>query len=92
MENITINTSFDENYNLIIAFEAKDPIMIETAGDIDLTEYVKMLTQLIDKRPKLILSLQETENPKLELIQKTIYDITTSFNKIVNVVEEEKTK
>lgn len=65
--------------------------MIDTSGDIIFTEYVKILTQLFDKRPKIILSLQKIKDPKLELIQKIFFNISTSFNKIVNV-EEEKTE
>lgn len=90
MDTIAIVLSIDKDKNMILKIGSGDEIKIETAGDIDLTEYVRELTFLLDKRPKLILNQLDIEDPKLQLINKTIEDITTSFNESINEEIEQK--
>ncbi|MEN6328009.1 MAG: hypothetical protein ABFD18_17590 [Syntrophomonas sp.] len=91
MDTISINLSINENENnIILKIGSEAEIKIETAGDIDLSEYVKRLTFLIGKKPKLILNQLDIEDPKLQLIYKTIEDITKSFNDSINEEIEQK--
>lgn len=90
MDTITIDLSIDTENNMLLKIGSEDEIKIDTAGDIDLTEYVRKLTFLIDKRPKLVLNQLEIEDPKLQLIQVTINDIVTSFNESVDEGSEQK--
>lgn len=92
MDTITINVSAVDK-ELILTFEPKteriEKIEIETAGDIDLSEYVKELTYLIGKRPKLVVNLYDTDDEKLTLIQNTIEDIAKSFNESIDEESEQ---
>lgn len=88
MDNIAINTSIDDNV-MIITFDSGEEIKIETDGDVDLSEYVSKLTFFIDKKPKLSFIKQTFGDPKLNLIQETIENITASFNE--SIVDEDET-
>ena len=83
MDTLTINLSLDQEENIILAFNTDEKIKIITTGDIDLSEYVKKLTFLINKNIKISLNKFKVEDSKLNLIQKTIEDITTSFNESI---------
>lgn len=83
METIEIDISIDDNNNIIISIGSEKNVMIDTSGDIELTEYVKELAFLIQKRPKLSFNKIEIEDPKINLIQETLDDITISFNESI---------
>lgn len=79
----------EEENNMILKIGSESEIKIETAGDIDLSEYVKELTFLIGEKPRLLLNkLDDFEDPKLQLIYKTIGDITKSFNDSIDEENE----
>ncbi|MBC2705138.1 hypothetical protein [Desulfobacula sp.] len=84
MNTLAVEMNIDEeNHYLKLNFEGNDEIKIGTSGDVDLSEYIKKLTHLIDNKKKIILDKPEFENPKLQLIQKTIDEITNSFNESI---------
>lgn len=84
MDNIAVNLSIDEDKNIIISIDSAESIIIETEGDIELSEYMKQLSFLIEKTSKISINQLDTEDPKLHLIQKTINEIATSFNESID--------
>lgn len=88
MDTITINSSIDGNV-ITLNFSSGEEIGISTEGDVDLSEYVKTLTTLIDKKPKLSFTKETCEDSKINLIQETIENINTSFNE--SVIDEDET-
>ena len=89
METISISTSIEDDI-IILSFSSGQEVRVVTSGDVDLSEYVKILTGFIDKKPKLSFATHETDDSKLNLIQDTIDNITKSFNE--SVIDAGETK
>jgi len=89
METISISASI-ENDIIILSFSSGEEVRVLTSGDVDLSEYIKILTGFIDKKPKLSFATQQTDDSKLNLIQDTLDNITKSFNE--SVIDVEVTK
>jgi len=89
MDTLTINMSLDEVDNINIEFKGNSVMKIETAGDIDFTEFVKELTFLINNENILVLNKFECEEEKLTLIQQTIEEICNSFNESIDSENED---
>jgi hypothetical protein len=87
METISISANIEDGI-IILSFSSGEKVRVITSGDVDLSEYVKILTGFIDKKPKLSFATYQTVNSKLNLIQHTIDNITKSFNESVIDVEE----
>lgn len=85
METITVIATIDDDKNINLTFKPDEIIKIETSGDVDLSEYVKKLTILINEDVKLSLGKFEDDDSKLILIQQTIENITNSFNESFDI-------
>jgi hypothetical protein len=87
MNSITIDIELNkDNDDIILNFSNfdRDDIKIDTSTDIDLSEYVQQLTFFIQNNKEIVLKKFEAKDPKLQLIQQTIENITNSFNEIIN--------
>jgi hypothetical protein len=87
METISISANIEDDI-IILSFSSGEKVRVITSGDVDLSEYVKILTGFIDKKTKLSFATHQTGDSKLNLIQHTIDNITKSFNESVTDVEE----
>lgn len=86
MDVLTIKFKYDEDNNeIILNFGENDEIKVDTKDDVDLSEYVSKLTYLIQERKSLELCEVEIEDPKIKLIQDTIYNIANSYNESLNI-------
>jgi len=83
MESLEVSLAEDENNNIQIVFGSEDSIIVDTSGDIDLTDLVAKLANLIDDPKTLILEKLVTDDPKITIIQNTISDIASSFNESI---------
>lgn len=79
MTKITLITEFSGS-QIKIKFNENKAINIDTGGDIELTEFVRELTKLIDEDVELELQKHQNENPKIQLILDTIEKMVQSFN------------
>jgi|GEM_PF-4517242 len=84
MDTIEINLSICEDNDILLKVGSEETIKIETSGDIDLSAFMKHLTFLVEKKPKLTLKQIDIDDPKLQLIQKTLDEIAISFNNSIN--------
>ena len=89
MEEKSIKLEMVENDIINVIFSRDDIIKIDTNGDIDLTNYVNRLFSLINSGEKISIDKFESENLKINLVQKTIVEIAESFNECIEDVEEE---
>lgn len=79
MSNIEIEKKDD---NLVLKFDSSEDILVNTSKDIDLTDFVKRLSNFIDKGEVLDMKKITFDDPKLELIQDTIAEILERYNEI----------
>lgn len=57
-----------------------DDIIIDISNDVDFTEMVSLLSNLINRNEEIELTKTEVEDEKIRLIVGTITDIISSFN------------
>jgi len=87
MEPIVLKINFDDSNDIHIQFDLEDECIIKTEGDIDLTEFVAKLANIMDDNKEIEIEKVVIDNVKLNLIQNTIIDIVGSYNKAIK--EEE---
>ncbi|MGL1931805.1 MAG: hypothetical protein OCC45_08600 [Desulfotalea sp.] len=80
MEKITINIFINSSDELTISVPDKENVNINITDDVDLSGYVSTLTRLIDNNVQISLNKSESDDPKINLIQDTLENITKSFN------------
>lgn len=86
MSTLTMEFKYDEDNNkIMLYFSDTEEIKIDTSGDVDLSEYVKKLTYIIEEKKILSFEKIEVVDPKIILIQDTIYDIKDSYNESINL-------
>jgi len=87
MEPIVLKITFDDSSDIHIQFDVEDECIIKTTGDIDLTDFVTRLANIMDEDKEIDIEKIEIDDAKLSLIQNTIIDIVGSYNKAIK--EEE---
>ncbi|HHX60645.1 MAG TPA: hypothetical protein GX707_08020 [Epulopiscium sp.] len=81
MDNIIIIGSYNkENEIYKIDFPDNSQVSINTENDIDLTDFVKKLTQMLSDNKKVVLNCEKQDDPKLNIFINTLNEIITSFN------------
>jgi len=79
VDNITIKTSIDDDI-IVLNFSSGEKVNITTNGDVELSEYVYLLTKIIDRKQQLTFQKFEFNDSKYNLIQDILENITKSFN------------
>lgn len=83
------NIEFDNN-TLIISGLNDSALSIDCNGDVELTDFVTVLTELVDKEEHININSYNTDSltDKQKLIIDTIEEIITSYNNCFNVEVE----
>jgi len=71
----------EERKEAVIADLQKEDVKIDLSSDVDFTDLVSILTQLIDEQKKIKLTInQEPSDEKLKLVSDTIQNIFQIYN------------
>ncbi len=86
MDNIQCSVNIDpEGKKISLQGLSTDPLSINFSSDVDFTELVSMLTDLIDNSKKIELaSYESTSDEKLNLILETISGIIGKYNAAIS--------
>ncbi len=80
----TINCSLtinEDDKKAVISGLQQDVIAIDLSSDVDFTDLVSILTKLIDKQKKIVLTIeQDPTDEKLKLVTNTIKEIFQIYN------------
>lgn len=88
MIKMELKAKYNNDQIINVVFNKEKTVEINTSGDVELTEFVKELTQLIKEDVELDFSGFECEDSKLLLIQNTIREIVKSFNQSITDIDE----
>lgn len=80
MEELTCNATINPDNNEITITGLKDNIFLNYTDDIDFTELISKLTELIDEDKVIRFSCSEVEDKKENLILNTINEIFEEYN------------
>lgn len=78
-----LKAEYNDTKMINVVFSENKSVGINTSGDVELTEFVKELTQLIKEDVELEFKRFECEDQKLLLVQNTIGEIVKSFNQCI---------
>jgi len=91
MEELEVNAIINPDNNEITITGLKDNIVLNYADDIDFTELISKLTELIDEDKVINFSCSEADDEKEKLILNTINQIFEEYNnclKTEDIIEE----
>jgi len=91
MEELDVNATTNQDNNEITISGLKDNIVLNYTDDIDFTELISKLTELIDEDKVIKFSCSEADDEKEKLILNTINKIFEEYNnclKTENITEE----
>ena len=91
MEELEVNAIINPDNNEITITGLKDNIVLNYADDIDFTELISKLTELIDEDKVINFSCSEADDEKEKLILNTINKIFEEYNnclKTEDIIEE----